>query len=591
MLNNSRRGAQVKGNRQADVLNDTSLLLDSLRNEVSILSRKLGSKTEALAIMAKELEQCRQDRDQFRALLEQLRGSHKAAAGSSWSAVATDAGLRHQLALSRQQCAELQHTVTELTVKMEEVCGDMMVLRRDAVRRRCPVRADSAESSAESTEDMVHKMEQLQDQCDQLRRDLELTLDEKEELVTQRDAYKGKTHRLNHQLQVALRAPADSALDVDSLVTENRYLREQLSTSQDELERLQRVCSKYKSLLEARKKKGILRPGSSDSSALIVTKRQVAEMLRSQGDGQLLDTPATLSDLRSLCAALLEQLQDKCTALTHQRKANRLLAEQCAALRQQAARHGLSIQPSADLMAGYSATHIDRESEQLLADDDPEVAPNGADSAANPRADGSAPPSPARAGAAAAPPATNGAERHSPPDRPTHQPPHQSSPGQSGDRPTRQPPHQSPGQSGGRSAGPATPARSPGRPQRRPQYEDDEDEEILSIQELDRYVRCLRRPAPAGPERDGGAADCAPASPARSQADSEPGSPRAPPAPGQGSPRRPAAQPAVQVVGSPVRSESQTAPPGDTDSGELPAELERLYRQALDQLRAGDQAT
>ncbi|KAF0292781.1 Coiled-coil domain-containing protein 149 [Amphibalanus amphitrite] len=558
---------------------------------VSILSRKLGSKTEALAIMAKELEQCRQDRDQFRALLEQLRGSHKAAAGSSWSAVATDAGLRHQLALSRQQCAELQHTVTELTVKMEEVCGDMMVLRRYAVRRRCPVRADSAESSAESTEDMVHKMEQLQDQCDQLRRDLELTLDEKEELVTQRDAYKGKTHRLNHQLQVALRAPADSALDVDSLVTENRYLREQLSTSQDELERLQRVCSKYKSLLETRKKKGILRPGSSDSSALIVTKRQVAEMLRSQGDGQLLDTPATLSDLRSLCAALLEQLQDKCTALTHQRKANRLLAEQCAALRQQAARHGLSIQPSADLMAGYSATHIDRESEQLLADDDPEVAPNGADSAASPRADGSAPPSPARAGAAAAPPATNGAERHSPPVRLTRQTPHQSSPGQSGDRPTRQPPHQSPGESGGRSAGPATPARSPGRPQRRPQYEDDEDEEILSIQELDRYVRCLRRPAPAGPERDGGAADGAPASPARSQADSEPGSPRAPPAPGQGSPRRPAAQPAVQVVGSPVRSEPQTAPPGHTDSDELPAELERLYRQALDQLRAGDQTT
>ena len=46
-------------------------------------------------------------------------------------------------------------------------------------------------------------------------------------------------------------------------------------------------------------------------------------MLRSGGDGQLLDTPATLSDMRSLCAALLEQLQDKCTALTHQRKANR----------------------------------------------------------------------------------------------------------------------------------------------------------------------------------------------------------------------------------------------------------------------------
>ena len=146
--------------------------------------------------------------------------------------MASDAGLRHQLALSRQQCAELQQTVTDLTQKMEEVCGDMMVryerrqsgptphdhlptenqaterrhlfaelhdisditdrtivatgyvtvmrccphtsacnamidrqvLRRDAVRQRCPVRGDSGESAGENKEDMVHKMEQLQDQ-------------------------------------------------------------------------------------------------------------------------------------------------------------------------------------------------------------------------------------------------------------------------------------------------------------------------------------------------------------------------------------------------------------------------------------------
>ena len=57
------------------------------------------------------------------------RAGWQAGSGSTWSAVASDAGLRHQLALSRQQCAELQQTVTDLTVKMEEVCGDMMVNR------------------------------------------------------------------------------------------------------------------------------------------------------------------------------------------------------------------------------------------------------------------------------------------------------------------------------------------------------------------------------------------------------------------------------------------------------------------------------
>ena len=188
--------------------------------------------------------------------------------------MAGDAGLRNQLVLSRQQCAELQQTVTDLTLKMEEVCGDMMVsltrrrndvtnianarcrirrkshscspytlhrlrptrchdvhaeleftqastsqanheetallsvnthccaemkcthiwatcffparlilsntgydvschtqvLRRDAVRQRCPTRADSGECPADTKEDMVHKMEQLQDQVSQLTR-------------------------------------------------------------------------------------------------------------------------------------------------------------------------------------------------------------------------------------------------------------------------------------------------------------------------------------------------------------------------------------------------------------------------------------
>ena len=34
MLNNSRRGVQIKGSRPSDATSDSSLLLDSLRNEV-----------------------------------------------------------------------------------------------------------------------------------------------------------------------------------------------------------------------------------------------------------------------------------------------------------------------------------------------------------------------------------------------------------------------------------------------------------------------------------------------------------------------------------------------------------------------------
>ena len=38
------------------------------------------------------------------------------------------------------------------------------VLRRDAVRQRGPTGGDSGDSPAENREDMVHKMEQMQEQ-------------------------------------------------------------------------------------------------------------------------------------------------------------------------------------------------------------------------------------------------------------------------------------------------------------------------------------------------------------------------------------------------------------------------------------------
>lgn len=56
-----------------------------------------------------------------------------------------------------------------------------------------------------------------------MRTDLQAVLDEKEELVTERDAYKCKVHRLNHELNALLKGDSKKLVDVDSLVMENRY--------------------------------------------------------------------------------------------------------------------------------------------------------------------------------------------------------------------------------------------------------------------------------------------------------------------------------------------------------------------------------
>lgn len=57
-------------------------------------------------------------------------------------------------------------------------------------------------------------------QCSQLQNDLQTVLDEKQEVEMERDAFKCKAHRLNHELSKAL--CASEPLDVDALVTENR---------------------------------------------------------------------------------------------------------------------------------------------------------------------------------------------------------------------------------------------------------------------------------------------------------------------------------------------------------------------------------
>lgn len=107
--------------------------------------------------------------------------------------------------------------------------------------------------------------------------DLKAVIDEKEELTNERDAYKCKAHRLNHELLVALNAremhPKVNSLncaiyfiklsfssiysiilflylfqflDIDSIILENKYLNERLKNIENEVELTKHSLSKYK---------------------------------------------------------------------------------------------------------------------------------------------------------------------------------------------------------------------------------------------------------------------------------------------------------------------------------------------------------
>jgi len=68
---------------------------------------------------------------------------------------------------------------------------------------------------SQSAYDMQHQ---------QLERDLQQVMDEKEDLVTERDVYRVKYDRLNKELHYILKGDERRVLDVDALIMENRSL-------------------------------------------------------------------------------------------------------------------------------------------------------------------------------------------------------------------------------------------------------------------------------------------------------------------------------------------------------------------------------
>lgn len=71
-------------------------------------------------------------------------------------------------------------------------------------------------------EELVKQLEAINNAKQKLEIDLQSILDEKEELLTERDAYKCKVHRLNHELSTLLKGENHTVIDIDSLIMENR---------------------------------------------------------------------------------------------------------------------------------------------------------------------------------------------------------------------------------------------------------------------------------------------------------------------------------------------------------------------------------
>ncbi|KHJ97571.1 hypothetical protein OESDEN_02450 [Oesophagostomum dentatum] len=180
-------------------------------------------------------------------------------------------------------------------------------------------------SGVDHGEDELGRYEKLYKEFKQIETDLHTVLGIKEELVLERDALVKKVERLSTEMAFLLNGdPRRVAEDLDSLVAENRFLKARLDSANEESETMKATLSKYRAMTEARPSTAntMVNQDSSlgeKSSVAVVNMKQIRELLSSHAIK--LDD----NDYKAITAILLDLCNDKQMALTHLRRANKVL--------------------------------------------------------------------------------------------------------------------------------------------------------------------------------------------------------------------------------------------------------------------------
>ncbi|XP_015430651.1 PREDICTED: coiled-coil domain-containing protein 149 [Dufourea novaeangliae] len=331
------------------------------------LEKQLQMKSDNFQSLNRELIQCRLQRDQFKSLAEQMqerfarlkRQLHSVQDSNGCYNLDDYFKTLDQLVETREQNKCLRLQVLTLRQKLGDNRTDIDVFRANDTQTSIESPDTQCAPAIHQREEMLEQLEKLNFKCNQLQTDLQTVLDEKHELEMERDAFKCKAHRLNHELSKAL--SASKPVDLDALINENRYLQERLQQLLEEKELTRQSLSKYKSMLDSKRVKGSMKLGANTAAGTIMTHKQVEQLLHHDSHVPPQKSAAAMSDLRCLCVALLEALNDKTLALVHQKKANRILALRICEL------DSTVESPSTKLLEGYTSANIDAKCETDVA--------------------------------------------------------------------------------------------------------------------------------------------------------------------------------------------------------------------------------
>lgn len=373
-----------------------------LVNEYNICKKKLNSKREALKILTSDLELCQRERDIYKNKIKQLlkevddfkrkqeeqeikqaqkssssspakkRGS-SFSGNSVWEQELQNVRQRKQKTLSQLLCESrgenkaLKKDLAELHQLYHDSQEDIQLLRDVIAKQKNSKNSIRAgDDGLDPRQNLVSQLEKSQEKMMKLERDKMAISDEKAEVATERDHYKDKSERLNTQLNFILGADDRRLVDIDSILMENRYLKEQIKQLKEEKSMAVSALARYKNTFEKRKNK-ILKAQFPASYAN--TPKHAMPSLISDLIGHLSSSspvPSTVADLQFLANSLSETLSEKDVALQHLRSANKILGHRVAELEKKLKTLEVSGLWSLQGHRGYGSTEVDELQLQAL---------------------------------------------------------------------------------------------------------------------------------------------------------------------------------------------------------------------------------
>ena len=208
-------------------------------------------------------------------------------------------------------------------------------------------------------EHLIKQIEKLKMKNNELEKDLKLHLDEKEDLIKSRNNFIEKCERLNENLHSLMKSDErpidktnsskqakDKFLDIDSILSENSYLKEKLKCLEEDKRFSQEMLTKYKNALDKTSlnkkhshlfeltsltsKKSAPKSGDNLTSYLnqdIVSTREVQSFIASNNLDNLELNETTLGNLKKLVLTLHDHLNDKTAAFNLAKTNNKLLGK------------------------------------------------------------------------------------------------------------------------------------------------------------------------------------------------------------------------------------------------------------------------